>query len=191
MEAIFAIVQCVKITFLQSPEFPEAEEFGAFINVSNNHTLYSGTCGWIGPQGLSPPHATLAPQQSRAKRRLTLPLVGRLPTSLVGPVSRLPESSWSDKNDDAWLQQELKSAAQTTKTATTSHRRPLSVAQVFQIAIPAVAVGLCWPVLSMQDTSAVGRGVAGTVAQAALHPAIAVLNYSSKLLVSDTMAKRE
>lgn len=35
----------------------------------------------------------------------------------------------------------------------------------------------------MQDTGVVGR-LSGTTAQAALHPAVAVLNYSAKLLVS-------
>jgi hypothetical protein len=55
-----------------------------------------------------------------------------------------------------------------------------SVAQVLRFAVPAVSVSLCWPLLALQDTSAVA-GIMG--AQAALHPAVAVLNYVTTLLV--------
>jgi hypothetical protein len=55
-----------------------------------------------------------------------------------------------------------------------------SVAQVLRFALPAVSVSLCWPLLALQDTSAVA-GVVG--AQAALHPAVALLNYVTTLLV--------
>lgn len=57
-----------------------------------------------------------------------------------------------------------------------------TVATVLRTAIPAVAVGLCWPLLSLQDTRVIAAR-SGTTALAALHPAVAVLNYSAKLLV--------
>lgn len=148
---------------------------------------------------LSPPRATtLAPQQwggitttsTSWSSRLSLPLVGgRFPTLLVGTQQQQQQrlqdkvALEEEEEEQAWIQEEIKSSLQQQQQqAVVQSHRSLNVAQVFQIAIPAVAVGLCWPVLSMQDTAACGRAV-GTVAQAALHPAIAVLNYASKLLV--------
>ncbi|CAB9518175.1 Mate efflux family protein [Seminavis robusta] len=56
-----------------------------------------------------------------------------------------------------------------------------SVRKVLAFAIPAVGVWLCVPLLSTIDTATVGL-IAGTAQQAALNPAIAVMNYSAKLM---------
>jgi hypothetical protein len=58
-----------------------------------------------------------------------------------------------------------------------------SVKNVLAFAVPAVGVWLCVPLLSMITTSCVGL-IAGTSQQAALNPAIAVINYSAKAMVS-------
>jgi hypothetical protein len=48
-------------------------------------------------------------------------------------------------------------------------------------AVPAIGVWLCSPLLSLIDTSSVGL-LAGTAQQAALNPAVAVTDYSARLL---------
>jgi Na+-driven multidrug efflux pump len=53
--------------------------------------------------------------------------------------------------------------------------------QVLAFAIPAIGVWLCSPLLSLIDTSSVGL-LAGTAQQAALSPAVAVADYSARLL---------
>ena len=57
-----------------------------------------------------------------------------------------------------------------------------SVKDVLTFAVPAVFVWLLVPLTSMITTSCVGL-IAGTSQQAALNPAIAVINYSSKSMV--------
>jgi Na+-driven multidrug efflux pump len=52
---------------------------------------------------------------------------------------------------------------------------------VLAFAIPAIGVWLCSPLLSLIDTSSVGL-LAGTAQQAALNPAVAVTDYSARLL---------
>lgn len=56
------------------------------------------------------------------------------------------------------------------------------VKKVLAFAIPAIGVWMYMPLLSMIDTSCVGK-LATTSQLAALNPAIAVINYSAKLLV--------
>jgi Na+-driven multidrug efflux pump len=53
--------------------------------------------------------------------------------------------------------------------------------KVLKFAIPAIGVYLCAPLLSLIDTSAVGL-LSGTAQQAALNPAVAVTDYSARLL---------
>ena len=57
------------------------------------------------------------------------------------------------------------------------------VADILRIAIPAIGIWLCNPLLSMIDTSTVGL-FAGTAQQAALNPAVSVTDYSARLMVS-------
>jgi hypothetical protein len=61
-----------------------------------------------------------------------------------------------------------------------------AVKDVFAFALPAVFVWLCVPLLTLIDTSLLGL-MAGTAQQAALNPALAVINYSSKLVVSNLL----
>jgi Na+-driven multidrug efflux pump len=53
--------------------------------------------------------------------------------------------------------------------------------KVLAFAVPAIGVWLCSPLLSLIDTSSVGL-LAGTAQQAALNPAVAVADYSARLL---------
>jgi len=57
-----------------------------------------------------------------------------------------------------------------------------SVRRILEFSIPAIAVWLCCPLLSVIDTSTVGLYV-GTAQQAALNPAIAIVDYSARCLV--------
>lgn len=57
-----------------------------------------------------------------------------------------------------------------------------SVKSIMRIAIPAIGIWLCSPLLSTIDTSTVGL-LAGTAQQAALSPAVAVTDYSARLMV--------
>jgi hypothetical protein len=54
--------------------------------------------------------------------------------------------------------------------------------KIFSIAIPAIGIWLCGPLLSVIDTSTVGL-CSGTIQQAALMPAVAVSEYSASLMV--------
>jgi Na+-driven multidrug efflux pump len=56
-----------------------------------------------------------------------------------------------------------------------------NVREILAFAIPAIGVWLCSPLLSMIDTSTVGL-FAGTAQQAALNPAVAVTDYSARLM---------
>jgi hypothetical protein len=58
-----------------------------------------------------------------------------------------------------------------------------NVRKVLAFAILAIGVWALLPLLSMIDTSSIGL-MAGTAQQAALNPAIAVINYLAKLMVS-------
>lgn len=65
-----------------------------------------------------------------------------------------------------------------------THVMPLTspgLRKIISFAIPAMGIWLCNPILSMIDTSAVGL-LAGTAHQAALSPAVAVVDYSALLL---------
>jgi hypothetical protein len=81
------------------------------------------------------------------------------------------------------LTESSQSETTTTTTISTTRGDAPTVGRILAFAIPAISVLLCMPLLSMQDTSSVGL-VGGTAQQAALNPAIAVINYSAKLLVS-------
>jgi hypothetical protein len=58
----------------------------------------------------------------------------------------------------------------------------ISVERIAKLAIPAVGIWLCSPLLSVIDTSAVGL-LSGTLQQAALNPAVAVTDYSARCMV--------
>lgn len=58
-----------------------------------------------------------------------------------------------------------------------------SVRRILKFAIGAVVVWLCSPILSLIDTSVVGL-YSGTAQQAALNPAVAVVEYTALLIVS-------
>ena len=62
-----------------------------------------------------------------------------------------------------------------------STKKPAGLLPIFRFAIPAIAVWLCSPVLSLIDTSFVGL-LAGTGEQAALSPAVAISDYATLLL---------
>ena len=69
----------------------------------------------------------------------------------------------------------------TTTSSTSSYQIP-TLSQIARFALPATAIYLCDPLLSLIDTAAVGLLAKSTAHQAALNPAIAVVNYSSLLL---------
>lgn len=56
-----------------------------------------------------------------------------------------------------------------------------SVSKILKFAVPAIAVWLCGPLLSLIDTSTVGL-LSGTLQQAALNPAVAVTDYAALLI---------
>jgi len=58
----------------------------------------------------------------------------------------------------------------------------VSVSRILRFAIPAMGIWLCSPLLSVIDTSFVGM-LSGTIQQAALNPAVAVTEYTGKLMV--------
>ena len=62
-----------------------------------------------------------------------------------------------------------------------------SVRRILEFSIPAIAVWLCSPLLSVIDTSTVGL-CAGTAQQAALNPAVAIADYSARCLVRTTIS---
>jgi hypothetical protein len=80
---------------------------------------------------------------------------------------------------------QLHSLSESGNTSEETTPKISSTREILTFCIPAIFVLLCMPLLSLQDTSAVGRVVGGgTAQQAALNPAIAVITYASKLLVS-------
>lgn len=58
----------------------------------------------------------------------------------------------------------------------------VSIPRIIRFAVPAVGIWLCSPRLPVIDTSTVGM-LSGTVQQAGVHPAVAVPDYSARLLV--------
>ena len=58
----------------------------------------------------------------------------------------------------------------------------VSILRIIRFAVPAVGIWLCSPLLSVIDTATVGM-LSGTVQQAALHPAVAVTDYTARLMV--------
>mmetsp|Transcript_33061 Transcript_33061/g.71555 ORF Transcript_33061/g.71555 Transcript_33061/m.71555 type:complete len:817 (+) Transcript_33061:196-2646(+) len=71
-------------------------------------------------------------------------------------------------------------AAASATTSSSSYKIP-TLTQIIKFALPATAIYLCDPLLSLIDTASVGL-LAGTAHQAALSPAIAVVNYTGLLL---------
>lgn len=72
-------------------------------------------------------------------------------------------------------------ASSTTTTKSTQYQIP-TLSQIVKFALPATAIYLCDPLLSLIDTASVGLLAKSTAHQAALSPAIAVVNYSALLL---------
>ena len=58
----------------------------------------------------------------------------------------------------------------------------LTVRKILRFSLSAMGIWLCGPLLSLIDTSVVGM-VSGTTPQAALNPAVAVTDYSARLMV--------
>ena len=58
----------------------------------------------------------------------------------------------------------------------------VSIPRIIRFAVPAVGIWLCSPLLSVIDTATVGM-MSGTVQQAALHPAVAITDYTARLMV--------
>ena len=78
-----------------------------------------------------------------------------------------------------------KQSSTSTSTGTTTSSTPYQIptlSQIVRFALPATAIYLCDPLLSLIDTAAVGLLAKSTAHQAALSPAIAVVNYSALLL---------
>lgn len=110
----------------------------------------------------------------------TLTTVLASPTAIVTKIKTVPETKASVGNQDVVL-----GGFRTVKkdiATNDSHPDVPSVGRILRFAVPAIGVWIYFPMLSMIDTSIVGK-VAGTQQQAALNPAIAVINYSAKLLV--------
>jgi len=57
-----------------------------------------------------------------------------------------------------------------------------SARRILAFALPAIGIGLCSPLLSTIDTASVGL-LAGTAQQAALNPAVAITDYSARMMV--------
>lgn len=57
----------------------------------------------------------------------------------------------------------------------------VSIPRIIRFAVPAVGIWLCSPLLSVIDTATVGM-MSGTVQQAALHPAVAITDYTARLM---------
>lgn len=75
------------------------------------------------------------------------------------------------------------SSSTTTPTPSTSTQYQIpTLSQIVKFALPATAIYLCDPLLSLIDTASVGLLAKSTAHQAALSPAIAVVNYSALLL---------
>ena len=70
----------------------------------------------------------------------------------------------------------------TTPTSTSAQYQIPTLPQIVKFALPATAIYLCDPLLSLIDTASVGLLAKSTAHQAALSPAIAVVNYSALLL---------
>ena len=73
-------------------------------------------------------------------------------------------------------------AADGQTSSTSTHYQIPTLPQIIQFALPATAIYLCDPLLSLIDTASVGLLAKSTAHQAALSPAIAVVNYSALLL---------
>jgi hypothetical protein len=58
----------------------------------------------------------------------------------------------------------------------------VSIQRIIRFAVPAIGIWLCSPLLSVIDTATVGM-MSGTVQQAALHPSVAITDYTSRLMV--------
>jgi hypothetical protein len=58
----------------------------------------------------------------------------------------------------------------------------VSILRIIRFAVPVVGIWFCGPLLSVIDTSLVGM-LSGTVQQAALQPAVAVTDYTARLMV--------
>jgi Na+-driven multidrug efflux pump len=84
---------------------------------------------------------------------------------------------------DQKLQPDISSTSRNTSTTILMKPKTTSpgLRKIIAFAIPAMGIWLCNPILSMIDTSAVGL-LAGTAHQAALSPAVAVVDYSALLL---------
>ena len=61
----------------------------------------------------------------------------------------------------------------------------VSILRIVRFAVPVVGIWFCGPLLSVIDTSLVGM-LSGTVQQAALQPAVAVTDYTARLMVRQT-----
>ncbi len=66
-------------------------------------------------------------------------------------------------------------------SSSTEEDSPHSIRKVIEFAIPAIGVYLCSPLLSTIDTSTVGL-FCGTLQQAALNPAVTIIDYSSRTM---------
>jgi hypothetical protein len=153
-----------------------------------------------------PSNHAYAPQQQRL---VSTPTTTTITTAASATWNRTPQTRTSriylssSAYDAEWLRKQRRQQRQreqprhTTTIITTGNidhdqnkilndYNVPSVRDVLGFAIPAIGVWLCVPLLSMIDTSTVGI-MAGTAQLAALNPAIAVINYSSKIMVRKRM----
>lgn len=112
--------------------------------------------------------------------------------ALVGKryISRLPLASTAAEGDCSFFANGKQVLLPEEQTLTRAEQKKIledyrvpTVSAVLSFAIPAVGVWICVPLLSIITSSMVGLS-AGTAQQAALNPAIAVISYSSKAMVS-------
>lgn len=106
-----------------------------------------------------------------------------LALSRVGAATRVEESLLDVTNATVTTASVEDSSLDLTKTERERSIEAPSVARIIRFALGAVVVWLCSPILSLIDTSVVGL-CSGTAQQAALNPAVAIVEYTALLIVS-------
>lgn len=101
-----------------------------------------------------------------------------------GPLHVLTANSYYDNGQQSFSPEPEPASTTAQQEQVLEEYRVPKVRDVLAFAVPAVGVWLCVPLLSMITTSCVGL-LSGTAQQAALNPAVAVINYSARAMVSD------
>ena len=118
------------------------------------------------------PRTTISQYAKLHQLRPTIALNRRSRRQVVKLLSHIPAENSSDELSSTYDQD-----------VASTPPSEISVERIAKLAIPAVGIWLCSPLLSVIDTSAVGL-LSGTLQQAALNPAVAVTDYSARCMVS-------